>query len=78
MIDPEFFVVLDGAYPPACPMPSRRTSNFVDLPNRHYDPVVGQQVLEDQLETAAALEDLGFDGVSSPGNCGRSACSATR
>lgn len=62
MIDPEFFVVLDGAYP-RVPYAGRRTSNFVDLPNRHYDPVVGQRVLEDQLETAAALEDLGFDGV---------------
>jgi alkanesulfonate monooxygenase SsuD/methylene tetrahydromethanopterin reductase-like flavin-dependent oxidoreductase (luciferase family) len=62
MIDPEFFVVLDGAYP-RVPYAGRRKSNFVDLPNRHYDPVVGQRVLEDQLETAAALEDLGFDGV---------------
>ncbi len=62
MSDYEFHVVLDGAYP-RVPYAGKRKSNFVDLPNTHYDRVVGQRVLEDQLETARALEELGYDGV---------------
>lgn len=58
----EFHVVLDGAYP-FVPYAGKRRSNFVDLPTEHYDPILGQRALEDQLETAIALEELGFDGV---------------
>ncbi|HWI22680.1 MAG TPA: LLM class flavin-dependent oxidoreductase [Baekduia sp.] len=58
----EFNVVLDGAYP-YVPYAPKRKSNFVDLPNTHFDPVLGQRVLEDQLETLISLETLGYDGA---------------
>lgn len=62
MADYEFNVILDGAYPEV-PYAGKRKSNFIDLPNRHYDSTLGQRVLEDQLETLIALEDLGYDGA---------------
>ena len=62
MTDYEFNVIADGAYPEV-PYAGKRKSNFIDLPNEHYDLTLGQRVLEDQLETMVALEDLGFDGA---------------
>ncbi len=62
MNDYEFNVIMDGAYP-WVPYAGRRKSNYISLPNEHYDRTLGQRVLEDQLETLAALEDLGFDGA---------------
>ncbi|MBN9623993.1 MAG: LLM class flavin-dependent oxidoreductase [Actinobacteria bacterium] len=62
MTDYEFNVILDGAYP-RVPYAGKRKSNFIDLPNDHYDRTYGQRALEDQLETLVALEGLGFDGV---------------
>src|SRR2546430_2074559 len=62
MPDYEFNVVLDGAYPNV-PYAPKRKSNYVDLPNTHFDPVLGQRVLEDMLETLVSLDDLGFDGA---------------
>lgn len=61
MTDYQFNVVLDGAYPEV-PYAGKRKSNFVSLPNEHYDSVYGQRAVEDQLETLIALEALGFDG----------------
>lgn len=58
----EFNVILDGAYPEV-PFAGRRKSNYINLPNSTYDPAIGQRVLEDQLETLAALEALGYDGA---------------
>jgi alkanesulfonate monooxygenase SsuD/methylene tetrahydromethanopterin reductase-like flavin-dependent oxidoreductase (luciferase family) len=62
MPDYEFNVVLDGAYPNV-PYAPKRKSNYIDLPNENFDPVVGQHVLEDLLETMISLDGLGFDGV---------------
>jgi len=62
MHDLDFYVLLDGAYP-WVPYAGKRKSNYIDLPNAHYDRVLGQRVLEDQLETLALLESLGYDGA---------------
>lgn len=76
--DLKFNVILDGAYP-YVPHASERASNYIDLPNKHYDPVLGQHILEDQLETLAQLERFGFDGaVVSEQHNGRSAFTATQ
>ncbi len=58
----EFNVILDGAYPDV-PYAGKRKSNYINLPNQQYDLIRGQRVLEDQLETLAALEELGYDGA---------------
>lgn len=58
----EFFVLLDGAYPRVPHASNQPKSNFIDLPNEHYDRVDGQRVLEDQLKTFVLLEELGYDG----------------
>jgi len=58
----ELFALMDGAYPHV-PYAGRRKSNYVDLPNAHFDPVLGQRVVEDQLELTIELERLGFDGA---------------
>jgi alkanesulfonate monooxygenase SsuD/methylene tetrahydromethanopterin reductase-like flavin-dependent oxidoreductase (luciferase family) len=62
MTDYEFNVFLDGAYPEV-PYAGRRRSNFIDLPNEHYDLALGQKTLEDQLELLIGLEGLGYDGA---------------
>jgi alkanesulfonate monooxygenase SsuD/methylene tetrahydromethanopterin reductase-like flavin-dependent oxidoreductase (luciferase family) len=58
----EFHIVLDGAYP-WVDYAGKRKSNFIDLPTENYDSILGQRALEDQLETAIAAEDLGYDGI---------------
>jgi len=58
----EFYAMLDGAYPYVPPTRERR-SNFIDLPNRHFDPILGQRVIQDQIGQLEFCEYLGFDGV---------------
>ncbi|WP_053382412.1 LLM class flavin-dependent oxidoreductase [Leucobacter celer] len=58
----EFFVLFDGAYP-RVPHASSRKSNFIDLPNTHYDDVDGQYALEYQLSMLKLVEELGYDGA---------------
>jgi alkanesulfonate monooxygenase SsuD/methylene tetrahydromethanopterin reductase-like flavin-dependent oxidoreductase (luciferase family) len=62
MTNYEFNVIVDGAYPEV-PFAGKRKSNYITLPNELYDLTIGQRVLEDQLETLAAIEDLGYDGA---------------
>lgn len=59
----EFHVMLDGAYPQV-PYAGKRKSNYITLPNAIYDRTYGQRVFEDQIETAVALEGMGYDGVA--------------
>ncbi len=58
----EFYVLFDGAYP-RVPHAENRKSNFIDLPNTHYDDVDGQHTLEYQLSLLEAVEELGYDGA---------------
>lgn len=62
MANTEFYVLFDGAYP-RVPHAGPRKSNFIDLPNTHYDDVDGQYLLEYQLSMLAMAEELGFDGA---------------
>ncbi|MFE7835109.1 LLM class flavin-dependent oxidoreductase [Streptomyces sp. NPDC057474] len=62
MTDYEFNVLVETPFPNA-PYAPKRKSNYIDLPNTHYDKVLGQHALDDQLHTIRTLEDLGFDGV---------------
>jgi alkanesulfonate monooxygenase SsuD/methylene tetrahydromethanopterin reductase-like flavin-dependent oxidoreductase (luciferase family) len=57
----EFLGLVDNAYTKV-PYAGDRKSNFIDLPNSHYDPIEGQQVMEKALETVVSLEKYGFDG----------------
>ncbi|MET9969882.1 LLM class flavin-dependent oxidoreductase [Streptomyces sp. NPDC006356] len=58
----EFHVIADGAYT-RVPYAGRRKSNYVDLPNTHWDPIDGQHALEMQLEMLVEAERMGFDGA---------------
>ncbi|MCZ2849908.1 LLM class flavin-dependent oxidoreductase [Modestobacter sp. VKM Ac-2978] len=53
--------MLHGGYPNV-PYAGKRGSNYIDLPNSHYDRTEGQRVLERQLDTFVALETMGYDG----------------
>ena len=56
-----FHVMLNGGYPKV-PYAGDRGSNFIDLPNTHYDRAEGQRILERQLKMFIDLEEFGFDG----------------
>lgn len=60
--DITFHVMIDGAYANV-PHSTERASNYINLPNSHYEPHIGQRALEDQLETLVAMERYGYDGV---------------
>jgi len=63
MPDVEFITLIDRTYrwfPPA----HERDSIGIDLPNSHYDPDLGQQILEEVVAGAQRAERLGFDAVS--------------
>ena len=62
MTDYEFNVLVETPYPNV-PHAMQRKSNYIDLPNSTWDPVLGQHAIEDQLHTAVSVERLGYDGV---------------
>ncbi|HWH26591.1 MAG TPA: LLM class flavin-dependent oxidoreductase [Pseudolysinimonas sp.] len=61
MTDIEFLGLVDNAYINV-PYAGDRKSNYIDLPNRIYDPVEGQRVMDDALDVVVSLEKYGFDG----------------
>lgn len=62
MTDRLFHVMINGGYPKV-PYAGDRGSNFIDLPNTHYDRIEGQRIIERQLKMFSDLEDFGFDGA---------------
>ena len=62
MSEVEFFGFVDNAYRHV-PYAGTRKSNYIDLPNTHYDPIEGQRAMETQLELLASLEKYGLDGA---------------
>ncbi|MEU3617964.1 LLM class flavin-dependent oxidoreductase [Streptomyces sp. NPDC006872] len=62
MSEVEFLGFVDNTYPNV-PYAGKRKSNYIDLPNSHYDPIEGQRVMETQLELLASLERYGLDGA---------------
>lgn len=58
----EFLGFVDNAYPHV-PYAGERKSNYITLPNEHFDPIEGQRVVNRQLELLASLEGYGFDGA---------------
>lgn len=61
MTHPDFYVMFGGAYP-RVPYAKLRKSNYIDLPNEHYDPIDGQRVFEKMLDGLKLIERLGYDG----------------
>jgi alkanesulfonate monooxygenase SsuD/methylene tetrahydromethanopterin reductase-like flavin-dependent oxidoreductase (luciferase family) len=61
MTNIEFLGLVDNAFINV-PFAGERKSNFIDLPNKYYDPVEGQRVMQQALDTVISLEKYGFDG----------------
>lgn len=61
MSDIEFLGLVDNAYVNV-PYAGERKSNYINLPNTHYDPIEGQRALMQSLETVVSLEKYGLDG----------------
>src|SRR5712691_1905823 len=40
-----------------------KIQSFFGVPNRHFDPVKGAQLLNEYLDDKVLAEELGFDGV---------------
>lgn len=59
----EFYALADRTYRWFEPA-HERDSIGIDVPNSQYDPLLGQQVLRELVDTAQRLERLGFDAVS--------------
>lgn len=60
--DVEFNVIMDGSYGNV-PHAGERGSNFIDLPNKYYEPINGQRAIEDWMDTLIRLEKFGYDGI---------------
>lgn len=63
--DVEFFGTVEGVYP-NIPYSGDRPSKsiYIDLPNTYYDPIQGQNVLENTLDVLVSMEKYGLDGVA--------------
>jgi alkanesulfonate monooxygenase SsuD/methylene tetrahydromethanopterin reductase-like flavin-dependent oxidoreductase (luciferase family) len=59
----EFHLFLYGAYPDIPHADELPNSAYIDLPNRHYEPLRGQWYLESYLDLLAFGEELGYDGL---------------
>lgn len=59
----EFHLFNYGAYPDIPHADDLPSSAYIDLPNRHYDPIRGQWALDSYFDTLAFGEKLGFDGI---------------
>lgn len=59
----EFHLFNYGAYPDIPHADELPNSAYIDLPNRHYDPLRGQWYLDSYLDTLVFGEKLGFDGI---------------
>lgn len=59
----EFHLFNYGAYPDIPFIDEVENTVYIDLPNRHFDPVRGTWYLDTYLDTLAFGEKLGFDGI---------------
>lgn len=59
----EFHLFNYGAYPYVPYSYDRPKTLYIDLPNKHWDSVLGKSALDTYFDTLAFGEKLGFDGI---------------
>jgi alkanesulfonate monooxygenase SsuD/methylene tetrahydromethanopterin reductase-like flavin-dependent oxidoreductase (luciferase family) len=57
------FYAFNTIHYPYLPPPEERTSQWVTLSNKYFDPRLGHKTYTEQLEISAAAETFGYDGT---------------